>query len=186
MSDESQEAEGETPKADGTEAVPAYMTKADFEAWAESFAKKINAEQARLRKKLAAPTDEAPAPAAAPASVATMADVSAAFEIGKLEASLPAELVESLASELEGMSYPERARAYKIAALAARTGATPTHRPETGANTGPGRAATSARRESVPRPRTLVEYSALAAKDPKRKALLDADDTFDPSTLPYR
>lgn len=49
-----------------------------------------------------------------------------------------------------------------------------------------GTAATSAARSSPSHPRTLNEYAELARKDPELKRALDADPTFDPSTLPRR
>lgn len=108
-------------------------------------------------------------------------DVNAAIELGELRAALPGEVRQAVLAEMADLPVTDQVKLLKIAALIGQPkqpGST------TDTLTTTARAAPSAPRSDVVRPRTLNEYMELSTKDPKRKAKLDADKTFDPSTLP--
>lgn len=193
---------------DGTPATPltaeavSELFKKQLDAWATPFAAKHNAEMAAFRRKIGAGTaaeptgtGETPKPAAEPKAL-TLEDLKASREIGKLEAGLPPEALAALVEDgYEDASPQEQARLLRIAtklhkAQSAAQAASPRDadpsRGVTPASTQTSaRAAASAVRDAGPtHPRSLSEYAALALKDPKRKAALDADDSFDPSQLP--
>ena len=181
------------PPAEGTAAELATFVKS-FESWKAS----INNQLARIRKGSAPDADgKGPDGKAREGEVRedktttpalTRDDVKAALEVGKLQASLSAEALAEIEPEIEGLPFVEQARILRIAAkAAAKSEARPErasdHRPERAETR---RATAAASRETVSRPETLADYVELAAKDPKRKAALDADPTFDPSELPRR
>ncbi len=150
-----------------------------------SFTKKVNGElkARRLETKPKADEEETqPAKASL-----TNEDLDAAVEVGELRARLPKELLDEVADELEGKSYREKRDALRwLARGQGGRGETPTKsRDEKSDATRTTRGAPPANRDAAPRPRSLQEFRALAAKDPKAFEALNKDPNFDPSELPY-
>lgn len=182
-------APAEPAKAETTAAV---VTKADFEAWTSSFASKINGEQAALRKKLEGVRGdgkgETPPPAAA-----TLDDVRASREVGKLEALLGDELVAALGEDYQNATPREQARLLRVAASIAEKTRAPaaetagqSSRGETPVATPNARGMASQPRSPIPRPRTQAEFVELKRKDPKAAHELIVDPTFNLAALPPR
>lgn len=118
----------------------------------------------------------------------THADLSAAYELGVVTASLPEQAREYISTMDRPMA--ERLAAARLikqfAAPANGDQSTPAKAIP------PGNAATAAPRNSPPRPKTQAEWVSLirqAKADPSAKIRFDnlvADDTFDPDLLPAR
>jgi len=185
------------PAADG--AAPA-LTQDAIQAMIagamEGSLKKLNGELAGLRRKLGAladperaavPADGAPAPSSAAALTAD--DLTLARKVGASLAKLP-EAVQAVAEErLAGLTPAAQAAVLDL--LSALHGAQAA--PEAAASDGARRptAPTTSRGAPAasggqPLPRTRTEWMQQITGNPKRKAELDADLSFDPTALPYR
>jgi len=178
----------------GSEGAPAFVTKADFEAWTSKFASTINGEMARHRKALSGETPKGPEPKAStegkegaqPAGL-TYEDLGAFKEVGRLEAKIGDR---RLAALMEDEDYAkasprEQLRTLRLLSkgLEVDGGETPIEgsRGETPAATPKNPRLEAPRpRDGVPRPKTKREYFAM--KPEQRKVLRD-DPTFDPTTL---
>lgn len=178
---------GETPAAAKTETV----TKADFEAWTNSFASKINGELAAHRKRLEGAKVEGKGET--PPAAATIDDVKASREVGKLEALLGDEVIAALGEDYQNATPREQARLLRVAASIAEKTRAPaaetagqSSRGETPVATPNARGIAPTPRSPVQRPRTQLELSELRKKDPTALKELLHDPTFDPSKLPFR
>lgn len=148
------------------------------------YRKKTNREFSDLRRKLSsvgetpAKTQDEDGGRDAPAEALSRDDVAALVEIGRLQASVDPSIVDAL-SGLNLSPVQERSILSEIA----KTKGQPSKGRDARSTL---RATTSATRESAPKPRSLKEYAAIRKNDPERAKALEADPTFDPSSLPYR
>ena len=199
MSDEAAAVEtGVGTEAGGETPAPKYLTLKDLQAaltaWSDPFAKKVNGELAAFRKKIegqasgGTPAQTESAPKGSEPKALTAADFGMLRELGRLEGSLPKDVQADLQGdeEFQAMTPNEQVRLLRQLAKRTASGETPGDR---GADPKPKsspRATPAAGTTPPSRPKTLAEYAELAKSDPKRKAALDADDSFDPTELPRR
>ena len=177
----------QTPAA--TEGGDPPLTLADvkslFESQFASYRKTNNKEMEKLRRG-AKPSPDSPAPSdsapGAPLTREAVAEMVAdAQRLGKLEASVPQAIRDVHADRMAEMA-PATRSAFLEGLAAAHVAASP-KAGETPAQPS-ARAPNSAARTTVPFPTTQTEYFLIAKNDPKRRAALDADPSFDVSDLP--
>lgn len=176
-----------TPGQVETTEAPKPLTAADVEALLEAklsgYTSKINGELAGLRK---AVKGETPAASAQPPRAATIEDIAASRELGRLEAQLGEGVLAALGEDYTSLSIVEQARMLRAisklpkaetADASASRGETPAINPKNPRGEAP------RPRDGVPRPQTKREYWALK---PEQRKAVDADPMFDATTLPLR